>query len=39
MSRAGFSTSQIIHAASGIITQLNEHLARLKRLQKERGLT
>ncbi|MCL6556994.1 MAG: GAF domain-containing protein [Burkholderiales bacterium] len=39
MIRAGFSASQIIHAASEIITQLNEHLARLKRLQKERGLT
>lgn len=38
MIRAGFSATQIIHAASEIITQLNEHLTRLKRLQKERGL-
>jgi GAF domain-containing protein len=38
MVRAGFSASQIIHAASEIITQLNDNLGRLKRLQKERGL-
>lgn len=38
MIRAGFTASQIIHAASEIITQLNAHLGRLKRLQKERGL-
>lgn len=38
MIRAGFSASQIIHAASEIINQLNDHLGRLKRLQKERGL-
>lgn len=38
MVRAGFSASQIIHAASEIITQLNENLGRLKRLQKEKGL-
>ncbi len=38
MIRAGFSASQIIHAASEIITQLNDNLGRLKRLQKERGL-
>jgi len=38
MIRAGFSASQIIHAASEIITQLNENLGRLKRLQKEKGL-
>jgi hypothetical protein len=28
----------LIHAASEIINQLNDHLGRLKRLQKERGL-
>lgn len=38
MIRAGFTASQIIHAASEIITQLNAHLGRLKRLQKARGL-
>ncbi|MEO1767850.1 GAF domain-containing protein [Thiobacter aerophilum] len=38
MIRAGFTASQIIHAASEIITQLNAHLGRLKRLHKERGL-
>lgn len=38
MVRAGFSASQIIHAASEIIDQLNAHLARLKRVKENTGL-